>query len=190
LAPLPNTDAHITRLADLFSVDSKYLLFDLDASKSALKDPRVQSAQVIAFATHGLMANEVRTLAEPALVLHPNGDDGLLLASEIAELPLSAEWIVLSACNTAARQGETGAEGLSGLARSFFFAGSRSLLVSHWWIEAGSADFLARRTLEIWRGDRAITKAEALRRSMKERMGDLLTHSHPYYWAGFSVVGV
>lgn len=189
LAELSNTDEHITSLADLFSVDSRFLLFNLDSTKSALKDPRVERAQVIAFATHGLIANEVKTLAEPALVLHPDGDDGLLLGSEIGELPLSAEWIILSACNTAAPQGETGAEGLSGLARAFFFAGSRSLLVSHWWIEAGSADFLARRTLEIWRGDRSIGKAEALRRAMNERAEGLLTHSHPYYWAGFSVVG-
>ena len=74
--------------------------------------------------------------AEPALVLSipdepTDQDDGLLQTSEISELKLNADWVVLSACNTAASDG-LGAEPLSGLARAFFYAGARSLVVSHW----------------------------------------------------------
>ena len=57
-------------------------------------------------------------------------DDGYLSASEIARLKLDADWVILSACNTAAGEAK-GAAALSGLARAFFYAGARSLLVSH-----------------------------------------------------------
>ena len=92
--------------------------------------------------TRGLVAGELKGLPEPALVLTPPAegtaaDDGLLTASEIARLDLNAEWVVLSACNTAAG-GEPGAEGLSGLAKAFFYAGSRALLVSHWPVASAS----------------------------------------------------
>ena len=84
--------------------------------------------------------------AEPGLILTPPAkgtsdakalerDDGFLTASEIATLKLDADWVILSACNTAGASGET-AEALSGMARAFFYAGARALLVSHW--EVGS----------------------------------------------------
>ncbi len=55
----------------------------------------------------------------------------MLTASEIATLDLDADWVILSACNTAAADGTPGAEGLSGMAKAFFYAGARALLVSH-----------------------------------------------------------
>jgi CHAT domain-containing protein len=87
--------------------------------------------KIIEFATHGLMSGELKGLAEPALVLTPPpqatpDDDGLLTASKIATLKLNADWVVLSACNTAAGDGTPDAGGLSGLAKAFFYAGARS----------------------------------------------------------------
>ena len=85
----------------------------------------------------------MKGLGEPASALtlpaEPTDlDDGLLTASEVAQLKLNADWVVLSACNTAA--GDTvGAEGLSGLAKAFFYAGSRALLVSHWAVDSRAA---------------------------------------------------
>ena len=99
------------------------------------------------FATHGLLAGETASFsknkAEPALLLTPPAeaseeDNGLLTASEVAQLNLDADWVVMSACNTAAGSAE-GAETLSGLARAFFYAGSRSLLVSHWYVDSDAA---------------------------------------------------
>ncbi len=105
------------------------------------------------FATHGLVAGDLSGLAEPALVLTPpaaptDADDGLLTASEIAALKLNAEWVVLSACNTAAGEGE-GAEALSGLARAFFYAGARALLVSHWAVYSQAATELTTTTFAM-----------------------------------------
>jgi CHAT domain-containing protein len=82
------------------------------------------------------VANAKAALASPApAALLPDKptdqDDGLLQMSEISELKLNADWVVLSACNTAASD-VVGAEALSGLARAFFYAGARSLIVSHW----------------------------------------------------------
>jgi CHAT domain-containing protein len=90
--------------------------------------------KIIQFATHGLMSGELKGLAEPALVLTPPpaatpDDDGLLTASKIATLSLNADWVVLSACNTAAGDGTADRDGLSGLAKAFFYAGARSVPV-------------------------------------------------------------
>ena len=92
--------------------------------------------RIVYFATHGLVAGDIKGLAEPSLALsipaQPSDlDDGLLTASEVAQLKLNADWVVLSACNTIAGD-KPGAEALSGLARAFFYAGARALLVSHW----------------------------------------------------------
>jgi len=93
-------------------------------------------------------------------------DDGYLSASEIAGLKLDADWVILSACNTAA--GETnGAEALSGLARAFFYAGTRSLLVSHWAaVNSDATVKLIIKAVAELKGDSKIGHAEALRRSM------------------------
>jgi CHAT domain-containing protein len=93
--------------------------------------------RVVAFATHGLTSGELKGLAEPALVLTPPAEattenDGLLTASKIATLKFNADWVVLSACHTAADDGTPDAGRLSGLAKAFFYAGARSLLVWHW----------------------------------------------------------
>ena len=97
--------------------------------------------RVVYFATHGLVAGDVKGLAEPSLALtlpQPPSDidNGLLTASEVAQLKLDADWVVLSACNTVAGD-KPGAEAMSGLARAFFYAGARALLVSHWSVASG-----------------------------------------------------
>src|SRR5262249_48220046 len=104
------------------------------ASETAVKRAALADYRIVYFATHGLVAGDVKGLAEPSLALSipvqpTNDDDGLLTASEIALLKLNADWVVLSACNTIAGD-KPGAEALSGLARAFFYAGARALLVS------------------------------------------------------------
>jgi hypothetical protein len=74
-------------------------------------------------------------------------DDGLLTASEIAQLKLNADWVVLSACNTAAGD-SPGAEALSGLARAFFYAGAWAQLVSHWAVDSKAATRLTTSTFD------------------------------------------
>src|SRR5262249_8438899 len=99
--------------------------------------------RIVHFATHGALAGQLSPTSEPRLILTPpmvatGEDDGYLSASEIAGLKLDADWVILSACNTAGgagptggRQDASGAEALGRLARAFFYALARSLLVSH-----------------------------------------------------------
>jgi CHAT domain-containing protein/Tfp pilus assembly protein PilF len=151
--------------------------------------------RVVDFATHGLVAGEVNGLSEPALVLTlpdrpTSDDDGLLTASRIARLKLDADWAVLSACNTAAGD-RPGAEGLSGLARAFFYAGARALLVSHWPVDSGAAVRLTTGAFSELTAHPGIGRAEALRRSMKALIADRSSprNADPAVWAPFVLVG-
>jgi CHAT domain-containing protein len=168
---------------------------DKDATETTVKRLALADYRVVYFATHGLVAGDVKGLGEPSLALtlpaQPTQlDDGLLTASEVAQLKLNADWVVLSACNTAA--GDTlGAEALSGLARAFFYAGARALLVSHWSVASDSATRLTTSTFDIMKSNSSIGRAEALRRAMVNYMnakGDPL-NGYPAFWGPFSVVG-
>jgi CHAT domain-containing protein len=135
------------------------------------------------------------TKAEPALLLTPpktasEADDGLLTASEIAQLKLDADWVILSACNTAAGDSDKpGAEALSGLARAFFYAGARTLLVSHWAVDSASTVKLITKAFDELQTDPHVSRAEALRRSMLALLETGGTYAHPANWAPFIVVG-
>ena len=117
-------------------------------------------------------------------------DDGLLTASRVAKLSLDADWAVLSACNTAAGD-RPGAEGLSGLARAFFYAGARALLVSHWPVDSDAAVKLTTAAFSELAKDPAIGRAEALRRSMQRLIADQSSprNADPAVWAPFVLVG-
>ena len=153
----------------------------------------LSDARFVVFSTHGLMAGS--TAAEPGLVLTPpdqatEADDGYLSASEAAQLRLNAEFVVLSACNTAASDGRPGGEGLSGLARAFFYAGARSVLVSHWEVsdaattELITASFAALDAPGADVGDRA----RALQAGMRAVRANT-AWTHPAFWAPFTLVG-
>ena len=150
--------------------------------------------RIVHFATHGTLAGELKAGAEPGLILTPpqtatDEDDGYLSASEIAGLKLDADWVILSACNTAAA-GATGAEALSGLARAFFYAQARALLVSHWAVYSDVTVKLISRTVTEITADKSVGRAEALRRAMLALIDQgEVQEAHPAYWAPFVVVG-
>ncbi|TYL90921.1 tetratricopeptide repeat protein [Bradyrhizobium rifense] len=165
------------------------------ATVTSVNQLALDQYRVVDFATHGLVAGEVNGLSEPALVLtlpdRPTGDDdGLLTASRIAKLKLDADWAVLSACNTAAGD-KPGAEGLSGLARAFFYAGARALLVSHWPVDSDAAVRLTTGAFSELGAHPGIGRAEALRRSMKSLIADRSSprNADPAVWAPFVLVG-
>jgi CHAT domain-containing protein len=194
LARLPDTADELQAIAASLKARPDAVFLREKATETRVKAADLRSYRTLAFATHGLLAGELQGLAEPALVLTPpvqgdSSDDGLLTASEIAQLRLNADWVILSACNTAADDGTPGAEGLSGLAKAFFYAGARSLLVSHW---AVSSDATVRLTTGMLRHHVAgRSKAEALQRSMLDLMQrkGKLPYAHPMFWAPFVVVG-
>ena len=106
-------------------------------------------------------------------------DDGLLTASEVAQLKLNADWVVLSACNTIAGN-KPGAEALSGLARSFFYAGARALLVTHWSVASKAATRLTTSTFDLLKATPGIGRAEALREAMLAYLDDASSPQNAY----------
>ena len=151
---LPSTEEEINAVGSLF--DSTFFkVFSTGKSHRAatwLSD--LSSFNVILFATHGIIAGEWEYIDEPGLVLTPTieaeitDNDGLLTASEIRELELNAEIVVLSACNTAAGDIDSD-EGLSGLASAFIFAGCQIIVASHWSVDDESTQLLVSNFLKI-----------------------------------------
>jgi CHAT domain-containing protein len=150
--------------------------------------------KIVHFATHGAVAGDVSSATEPGLLLTPpenasDIDDGYLGTSDIAGLKLDADWVILSACNTAAGDAK-GAEALSGLARAFFYAGARSLLVSHWEVASEPTVKLITKAVDELKRDPKIGRAEALRRSMLSMIDTGKDYeAHPAFWAPFALVG-
>ncbi len=112
-------------------------------------------------------------------------------------LSLSAEWVILSACNTASPQGDKGADSLSGLARGFLYAGAHALLATHWRVSDDATAALTVETLTLRRTNPALTRGQALQAAMqavrtgKRADGSAVPNwlpewSHPSAWAPFS----
>lgn len=196
LAPLPQTEGELLQLAKVLVAPPTSLRLGSQATEAAVKGDDLSRYRVIAFATHGLVAGEIGGLVEPALAFSPpvvatSDDDGLLTASEAARLNLNADWVILSACNTASGDGTPGASGLSGLARAFFYAGAKTLLVSHWPVRDDAAARLTSQTFVALSRDSTLGKADAFRQSVLALLADESDPAlaHPAIWAPFVVVG-
>jgi CHAT domain-containing protein/tetratricopeptide (TPR) repeat protein len=198
-APLPETADELCDVALTVGADTATDLYlGVRATESEVKRLSESGAlakyKIVHFATHGAVAGELSGATEPGLILTPPEkaseiDDGYLTASEIAGLKLDADWVILSACNTAAG-GAQGAEALSGLARAFFYAGARSLLVSHWEVASDSTVKLITQAAAALKSDPKIGRAGALRRSMLSLIADGKDYeAHPAFWAPFVLVG-
>ena len=126
------------------------------------------------------------------------GGDGLLTMGEVLALRLDADWVVLSACNTAASEGR-GATAFSGLGRAFFHAGARALLLSNWSVETTSAKSLMSDVFERLASHPMLSRAEAMRQAMLAMLDEgeyrddaaqaVSSLAHPIFWAPFRLVG-
>ena len=205
LERLPDTAAEIRSIAGVLHADAKGDIFlGKDFSQQRLQTMNLSDRKVIAFATHALVPGDLDGLDQPALALSSpsiTGDkgDGLLTTDEILKMKLNADWVVLSACNTGAAEGQ-GAEAVSGLGKAFFYAGTRALLVSMWSVETTSARKLVTGTFRAQEENKSLSRAQALRKSMldlidKETLKDEATgkivagYAHPLFWAPFVIVG-
>ncbi len=193
---LPETADELRAMAKALKSDQHALWLQENATETKIKQLELSKYRTLAFATHGLMAGEIKGIGEAGLILTPPRegsleDDGYLSASEIAKLKLNADLVVLSACNTAAADGTPGAEGLSGLAKAFFYAGARSLLVSHWPVASEATVPLTTGMLREYEANPGKGKAEAHRKAMLALINtsDHPEYAQPLFWAPFIVVG-
>lgn len=188
LPALPESARELADLARAAGAANPVLLTGADATEARFRATPVAAGAVVAFATHGLVSGELEGLREPALVLTPaDADDGLLTASEISALTLPAEWVVLSACNTAAGAGPD-APGLSGLAQAFILAGAERMLATHWRVRDDVARAISVGTLTA--AARGLPPAAALRDAiLSVRRGPLPGAASPAMWGVFELIG-
>jgi len=201
LARLPEAAEELRRVAAVLGDGD--LLVGSGASERALRARALDRYRTLVFATHGLLGGEVEGLEEPALLVGPGSPDmsprdgvvgtspgdGYLTAAEISGLELDADWVVLSACNTGAATQDV--SGLSSLSRAFLFAGARALVVTHWAVDSGATAQLVARMFRAWNPEAGLGRARALQqaqlRLIRGEAGE--GYAHPYFWAGFSLVG-
>ena len=204
LNSLPGTREELLTVASILHVDPQNAVYlGPRATETEVrrlnKSGRLGQAKVLAFSTHGLLAGEVRGVTQPALVLTPpdvatDQNDGLLSMEDILQLKLpNTDWVILSACNTAGDDGS--GESLSGLARAFFFAGAKALLVSQWSVDDAATKTLMSEIFKRYGNEHHLPPAEALREGMLALLEQATTETryhhfaHPYAWAAFSLVG-
>jgi CHAT domain-containing protein len=199
LPALPETADELRAVAKQLGAEPNDIKLGEAASVTEVKHEALADYRVVYFATHALVAGEVEKFAtvkaEPALVLSipekpSDEDDGLLRASDVAMLKMNADFVVLSACNTAAGE-KPGAEALSGLARAFFYAGAKSLIVSHWEVDSESTVALMTGLFDALKSNPHLSHAEALRMSMLRMIANSSKPgwAQPKFWAPFIVVG-
>jgi len=205
LPRLPDTSLEVNEIAKVLNAKAEDIFLHEHANVKKVMETDFSKKSIIMFSTHGLVPGELIGLTQPALALSApdvSGEkegDGLLTMNKILELKLNADWVVLSACNTAS--GGASSESVSGLGRAFFYAGAKALLVSNWPVDTVSSrelmvDLFKRQNNQ----DGKTTKPQALREAMlniadKGGSRDLKTnavsysYAHPLFWAPFVMVG-
>lgn len=212
LPRLPETRDEVLKIGALFGykADDPNIKLDMDASKSEVLKSDLGNYRFIHFATHGLLSGDIPYILEPALVLsqpgNRNPEDGFLKMSEILELKLNADAVVLSACKTALGK-EIAGEGIVGLSRAFMLSGSKSVIVSLWSVESNSTAVLMKSFYSHLKPGKS--KEEALRLAKQELKNQSLVStdfsrgvtiagrdkkiqagtSHPFFWAPFILIG-
>ena len=184
--PLPASRGEILAIAGLYPPGQSRLYFDREATEENVKNnPALKEARRIHFAVHGFL-NESRPEFS-GLVLALDDDpreNGLLQVYEIFNLELSADLVVLSACDTALGK-NVGGEGLLGVGRALLYAGAASVVVSLWQVaDASTPDLMVRFYRHL---NESGDKVEALRLSKLELIRE--GNAHPYHWAPFVLIG-
>jgi CHAT domain-containing protein len=204
LPRLPDTRQELVSVAKALDVDpAKALYLGKAANEQNVETLDLAHYRIVAFATHGLVPGDIDGLTQPALALTAPDiagvkGDGLLTMEKILALKLDADWVVLSACNTAAGAG-AGAEAASGLGSAFFYAGTRALLVTNWSVQSASARELISDLFHRQSADPELSRGEALRQAMMRLLDgpgsvdgsgrSVFTYAHPLFWAPYSVIG-
>ncbi|OGW32969.1 MAG: hypothetical protein A2088_03250 [Nitrospirae bacterium GWD2_44_7] len=187
--PLPETEDEIREIARLFGVKPELpdVLLGVLATETNLRNVALKDYRYLHFATHADLPGKVQGIKEPFIILgqveNRGNDDGFLTLSEVLELKLDADMVVLSACSTGKGKMMEG-EGVANFARAFQHAGTRSVVVSLWEVASDAAvEYMKSFYSHIKSGK---SKAEALQLARKEIKAK---YPNPFYWAVFILYG-
>ena len=191
LDPLPDAERQVKSLGALYGAARSRIYTGAEAREETFK-AEAGKYRVLQLATHGVL-NDAAPMYSHVMLARSEGaagEDGLLEAWEMMDLKLEADLVVLSACETA--RGRVGAgEGVIGMTWALFLAGSPTAVVSQWKVESSSTTDLMlefHRRLTAPAGAASVSKAEALRQAAVKMLTSR-KYRHPFYWAGFVVVG-
>jgi CHAT domain-containing protein len=197
LPPLPFAQRELDAARALVGASPSDELLGAAFTVDAVRHMDLREYRILHFATHALLPAELRCENQPAIVTSdpPHARDAsgaLLTAGDVVGLDLDANLVILSACNTGGPGNTTSGDSLSGLARAFFFAGARSMLVTHWSINDQTSAFLVADTLsKVAGGASAASALRAAQLGLIERAGKDLPAAlaHPFFWAPFALIG-
>jgi CHAT domain-containing protein len=185
LKPLLHSGSEVRAVSRIYG-SAAHLFEGETATEAALSGPGAGRAGIIHIATHGLIDEDMPERSGLALTAAPPGSDGILQMREVYKLRLNAALVTLSACQTALGKSISG-EGMIGLSRAFFYAGSNAVLASLWNVNDASTERLMRPFYESLAAGGGID--ESLRAAKLAMIKDGGRLQHPYYWAAFVVTG-
>ena len=178
----------IENIASYFKKGNAEIYLRNDATEENVKrEGELKKFNYIHFATHGIIDESKPDFSSLVLTRNNNSEeDGFLRASEIFNLNLNADLVVLSACQTGLGKLIRG-EGMVGLTRAFMYAGTPTVLVSLWSVSDVSTATLMG---EFYRNlvKEKLSKTDALRKAQLSLLGNE-KFAHPFYWAPFVLVG-
>jgi CHAT domain-containing protein len=187
LSRLPRTRDEVEYIGSLIPKEREHLYLGKDSTEKAFKHEPLNKYRWIHLATHSLIDERNPGRSAVVLAIDPgNDEDGFLRATEIADLDLNCDLVVLSACETGWGQLSSG-EGVIGLSRSFFVAGARSVVVSQWAVSDISTAQLMKDFYQQLVKNAA--EAAALREAKLRMLHGNSETRHPYYWAPFVIIG-
>lgn len=188
IRPLPATRQETAAVAGIFGKKKKRntLLIANDASESAMQVHDLSTYRYLHFATHGFV-NENHPQLSGLLLGKPDSSliDNVLYASEVYNMNLNADLVVLSACETGLGRVVEG-EGVIGLTRGFLYAGAKNLTVSLWQVsDLSTAKLMTDFFQRVAKGKKL---NEALRKA-KLKLLESENYASPYYWSPFILIG-
>jgi CHAT domain-containing protein/Tfp pilus assembly protein PilF len=184
-SPLHYSGREVKYVSKLFKRKSREVYTRRNAKEERLKNLPLENYQIIHFATHGFIDEQVPHRSALILTLDEDpAEDGFFQAREVFNLRLNSRLVVLSACQTGRGKLEKG-EGVIGLYRSFLFAGAQTVLMSLWNInDKATAKFMEYFYKDLTQG---LSKGKALQRAKIKMLNS--EYSHPFYWAAFVLNG-
>ncbi|EGK88824.1 Tetratricopeptide TPR_1 repeat-containing protein [Microcoleus vaginatus FGP-2] len=186
---LPFTRQEAQTISTLFPSVSSRQIFDFDASRTTATDGNLVNYQIIHFATHGLANSKNPELSGILMsMIDDKGNlvNGFLRLTDIFNLKLAANLVVLSACQSGMGQNVKG-EGMVGLTRGFMYAGAQRVAVSLWSVDDEGTSVLMQKFYQKMQQQK-LAPAAALRAAQMEMMQEEKWKS-PYYWAAFTLQG-